>query len=162
MSERYYEADAKTEAMLTTLINDRFAGLKAAKIKVLLDAKPKIDKLRGAMIFASIKLTNEVERYLSKSMDLNGLDYLIFINALCWEMASEKDKKRVLSHELRHTFIDEEGNYKLIRHDIEDFYVEIKLNEDDPMWGQSLSVIAMAKFEQMKADEKAAKAKKKG
>ena len=72
-------------------------------------------------------------------------------------MADEKNRKRILSHELRHAFIDENGNYKIIRHDIEDFYVEIEANKDDPMWGQALSTIAMAKYEQMKAEEKANK-----
>jgi len=153
---RYYEADAATKNMFDRIREERFEGLDGVKIKLIMDLKPKIDKLRGAMVFASVRLTNEVEKYLVEQNSGN-YDYFIFINTLVWDLASEKDKKRILSHELRHCFIDDKGNYKTIRHDIEDFYAEIRLNEDDPMWGQSLSTIAIAKFDQMRGEEKANK-----
>jgi hypothetical protein len=160
--DRYYEAGETEYRLMLELIKERFSFLTNAKIKIVMDRKPKVDKLKGVMIFAMIKLANEVERFLSKEeQDTNGVDYIVFINDFSWEMANTKDKKRILSHELRHAFVDEEGNYKIIRHDIEDFYAEIKLNDDDPMWSQSLGTVAMAKLDQMKADEKAAKAKKK-
>jgi len=163
MTERYYEAGEKEYGLLGGLVKERFAFLTNAKIKVLMDRKPKVDKLKGAMIFAMIKLANEVEKFLSRDgQNVEGIDYIIFINDFAWELASDKDKRRIMSHELRHAFVDENGEYKLVRHDIEDFYSEIKLNEDDPMWGQSLSVVAMAKLDQIKAEEKAAKAKKRG
>jgi len=163
IGERYYEAGEGEYSLLNALVKERFSFLANTKIKILMDRKPKVDKLKGVMVFAMIKLANEVEKFLSRDgQNVDGIDYIIFINDFAWEMANAKDKKRIISHELRHAFIDEEGNYKLIRHDIEDFYAEIKLNEDDPMWGQSLSVVAMAKLDQIKAEEKAAKAKKKG
>lgn len=153
---RFYEADQKVQELAGKVVFDRFPALRSAKIKVIMDNKPKVDKLRGVMTFAYIKLANEVEKFLSKSgVNLNGLDYLLFINDLVWELASDKDKARIISHELRHCFVDEEGNYKLVRHDIEDFYAEVELNKDDPMWGQALSTIAVAKFEQIKAEERA-------
>jgi hypothetical protein len=155
---RFYEADQKIQDLAAKVIYDRFPALRGAKIKVVMDSKPKVDKLLGRMTFAYIKLANEVEKFLSKSgVSLNGLDYLLFINDLVWELASDKDKSRIVSHELRHGFVDEEGNYKLVKHDIEDFFVEIELNKDDPMWGQALSTVAVAKFEQMKAEERAQK-----
>jgi len=122
---------------------------------LIMDIRPKIVMLRNVMVIASIKSTNEVEKYLTEQE--SGYDYFVFINSLVWDLAAEKDKKRILSHELRHCFIDDKGNYKIIKHDIEDFYAEIKLNEDDPMWAQSLSTVAMAKYEQMKEEEKANK-----
>jgi len=152
---RYYEADGATKTLFTQIKEEKFEGLEGSKIKLIMDLKPKIDKLRGAMVFASIKTTNEVEKYLTEQE--SGYDYFIFINGFVWDLADEKNRKRILSHELRHAFIDENGNYKIIRHDIEDFYVEIESNKDDPMWGQALSTIAMAKYEQMKAEEKANK-----
>ena len=153
---RYYEADQSVYEIMDKIIYDRFPNLKPASIKILMDSKVKIDKLQGRMTFASVKLANEVERFLSKDgHNIEGTDYLIFINDLVWELASEKDKNRLVSHELRHCFMDEKGNYKIIRHDIEDFHAEIELNKDDPMWAQALSTIAMAKHEQLKAEEKA-------
>lgn len=150
---RYYEADGVTRTLFTQIKEERFEGLEGAKIKLIMDLKPKIDKLRGVIIFASIKPTNEVEKYLTEQE--SGYDYFIFVNGLVWDLADERNRKRILSHELRHCFIDENGNYKVVRHDIEDFFAEVQLNEDDPMWGQALSTIAMAKYEQMKEEEKA-------
>jgi len=154
---RYYDAEPAVYNLMDEIIAERFGNtLSAAKIKVLMDSKPKIDKLTNRVIFASIKSTNEVERFLSADgHNLEGIDYIIFISDLVWELANDKDKKRILSHELRHTFVDDKGYFKIVKHDIEDFYAEVKLNEDDPMWGQALSTIAVAKLDQMKAEAKA-------
>lgn len=154
---RYYDAEPAVYNLMDEIIAERFGNtLSAAKIKVLMDSKPKIDKFNNRMTFASIKSTNEVERFLSADgHNLEGIDYIIFISDLVWELANDKDKKRILSHELRHTFVDDKGYFKIVKHDIEDFYAEVKLNEDDPMWGQALSTIAVAKLDQMKAEAKA-------
>lgn len=152
--ERYYDADRKVYNLLDELISTRFNYLRNTAFKIFIDRKPKIDKLSDKIVFAYIKLPNEVERYLTKEITERGVDYFIFISELVWELASDKDKKRILSHELRHCFIDEKGNYKIIKHDIEDFYEELKLNEDDPMWAQSLGTIAITKYEQLKAEAK--------
>jgi hypothetical protein len=148
---RFYDPDDDVITLFNKVREERFEGLSNVKIKLLMDSKPKIDKLRGTTIFASIKLTNDVERHLTTNkVDTEGYDYFLFIHELPWELANYKDKKRILSHELRHIFIDDKGNYKVINHDIEDFYKEIELNKDNPMWAQSLSTIAMAKYIQMK------------
>ena len=153
---RYYEAGASVYTLVDELIDDRFGGtLGAASVKILMDSKPKIEKLTNRITFASIKCTNDVEKFLSADgHNLAGTNYLIFISELVWELASDKDKRRIMSHELRHAFLDEKGNYKTIRHDIEDFYSEVQLNEDDPMWGQALSAVAVAKVDQLKAEAK--------
>ena len=154
---RYYDAEPEVYNLMDEIVHERFGNtLSAASIKILMDSKVKIDKLTNRMTFASIKGANEVEKFLTKDgHNIEGIDYLIFISDLVWELANEKDKKRILSHELRHAFLDEKGNYKIVRHDIEDFYAEVQLNEDDPMWGQALSTIAVAKHEQIKAEAKA-------
>lgn len=155
---RFYEADDSVKNLMDTLIydEDRFPNLKAASIRIVMDSKPKIDKLTSRITFAYIKTANEVERFLTKDgHNLEGVDYILFINDIVWELASDKDKKRIISHELRHTFLDDKGNFKIVKHDIEDFHAEIKLNEDDPMWGQALGTIALAKIEQMKEEAKA-------
>jgi len=156
---RYYEADQSVYNVMNDLIEERFAGtLNAANIKILMDTKAKVDKLTQRMTFASIKCANDVERFLTMDgHNMTGLDYIMFVSELVWELSSDLDKKRIISHELRHCFLNDKGDYKTIKHDIEDFYDEIKLNEDDPMWGQALSTIAIAKLEQMKEDAKANK-----
>lgn len=153
---RYYEAPQEVYALMDEIIDERFSELRVAKIRIIMDTKPKIDKLRGRMVFAYIKLANEVERFLTKDgHNLEGMDYFVFINDMVWDLAGDKDKKRIISHELRHCFIDEKGLYKIVKHDVEDFYAEIELNKDDPMWGQALSTVAIAKYEQLKAEARA-------
>jgi len=156
---RYYEADAVVYNLMDEIVHERFGNtLSAATIKILMDSKTRIDKLTNRMTFASIKSASVVEKFLSKDgHNLEGIDYIIFLSDLVWELANDKDKKRIMSHELRHAFLDEKGNYKIVRHDIEDFYEEVQLNEDDPMWGQALSTVAIAKVDQMKAEAKANK-----
>lgn len=155
---RFYNADESVKAVVDELIydDDRFPNLRAAKIKIIFDSKPKIDKLNQQLTFAYIKTTNDVERYLTKSGEtLEGFDYFVFIYDLVWELSSVSDRKRILSHELQHTFLDDKGNYKLIKHDIEDFHAEIENNKDDPMWRQALGTVAMAKINQLKEEAKA-------
>lgn len=152
---RFYDADADVITMVNAIVYERFPNLRSAAIKVMMDSKPKVDKLTEKVTFAYIKCANEVEKFLTKSgQNISGADYFLFINDLVWELADEKNKKRIISHELRHAFLDEKGNFKTIKHDIEDFYAEVKLNEDDPMWGQALATIAMAKIDQLKEESK--------
>jgi len=155
---RYFEAEPPVYTILENVIGERFHSLEGIHFKILVDTKTKIDKLKGRVIFANIKCANEVEKFLSQDgHNLNGIDYIIFMTDLVWKLASPADKKRIISHELRHCFMDEDGSCKLVKHDIEDFYAEIEINQADPMWAQSLSVVALAQFEQEKAEEKARK-----
>lgn len=155
---RYYEADRDVYELLESVINERFPRLEGLKFKVLVDTKTRIDKLLGRVVLASIKCVNEVEKFLSKdNINITGIDYIVFLSDLVWKLCSPVDKKRIMSHELRHCFLDENDVCKVVKHDIEDFYAEIELNADDPMWAQALSTVAMAQFEQEKAEEKARK-----
>jgi len=154
---RFYNADASVQDVIDELIYDdgRFPDLRAAKIKLIMDSKPKVDKLNKKLTFAYIKTTNEVERYLTKSGEqLEGYHYFVFIYDLVWEMSDKANRKRIVSHELQHTFLDDKGTYKLVKHDIEDFHAEIEFNKDDPMWRQALGTVVMAKIDQMKEDTK--------
>lgn len=155
---RYYEADQEIYALMDSLIDEHFGLLRNAKIKILMDTKPKINKLTGRVNFASIKTTNEVEKFLTMDgQNLEGFDYIMFIGELVWSLAEDQDKTRIVRHELRHCFMDEKGNYKVIPHEVEDFFIEIELNQDDPRWGQKLGEIVRIRYEQMKAEEKAAR-----
>ena len=148
---RFCEVDQSAKDIMKQLIDsNKFLHLRLANIKIVMDSKIKIDKLTETITFAYIKLANEVEKFLVSSNSEENLDYIMFISSYIWEMASEEDKKRIISHELRHTYVDEKGNYKLIKHEIEDFFTEIKLNEDKPNWKQDLATLALAKIEEEK------------
>ena len=154
---RYYHAEKSVYEVMEGLIyeDERFPELRAANVKIIMDTRPKIDKLSQKLEFASIKTTNQVERYLTKTGEATeGFDYFIFINEIVWELASATDRKRIMSHELQHTFLNDKGDYKLIKHDIEDFYAEVELNKEDPMWRQSLGTVAIAKIDQLKEEAK--------
>ena len=154
--ERYVEPDVDTLNMFESLKTERFEHLDGARFKLIVDLKPKINKLKGSLVFAYVRLSTKVEKYLV--MQQNKLyDYFIFISGLVWDIASKEDKKRILSHELRHCIIDNKGDFKTVGHEIEDFYAELQLNEDDPMWKQSLNVEALAEYDRIKEQEKANK-----
>ena len=53
-----------------------------------------------------------------------------------------------MSHELRHIFIDEKDNIKLLPHDVSDFRVEQKLNADNPDWKVNLATLVNDVYEQ--------------
>lgn len=153
---RYYEADDDAKNLMESLLEERFPEFRHANIKVIMDSKLQIDKLNNKVKFGYIKSTNDVEKYLTSDYPARsyGYDYFIFLNELSWELASAENKKRIVSHELRHMAFDNQGNYKVRKHEIEDFYDEIELNTDDPRWGADLASLVLIKYEQMKEEAK--------
>ena len=147
---RFFEADAETLNLLDEVVKERFSSLVNANIKVVMDGKEKINKSTGMAEFAYIKKASEMENFLVDDED--EIAYFIFIHALVWELASPDNKKRLISHELRHTFVDEKGRYKIVPHEVTDFYAEIELNIDDPKWGQDLGDMVRFTYEQRKDD----------
>ena len=98
------------------------------KFKLVFDTKKRVSK--GAVVLASIEVTTPKIKFFSIDNNASdGYDYIIIVDKKAWELASTVDKKRILSHELRHVFIDEKGRTKIIGHDISDFYSEMELNK---------------------------------
>lgn len=143
---RYYVPNKGTRILLRKVRKGQFSQLEGLKIRLIMDNKLKIDRLRGSIVFATVRAAKEVERHLIESVGGGDEDYFIFLNTLVWELAEEKDKKRILSHELRHIFVTEDNRCKIIKHDMEDFLAEIKLNADDPDWGKRLSTKVMKEY----------------
>lgn len=151
---RYEEADENLVEVFLEITEDRFPSLAYLKYKLIFDSKKKISK--GKMVLADISLASEKIKFFTKdNIATDGYDYILTVNKKAWELASEKDKRRIISHEMRHVFIDEKGNPKLIGHEIEDFYPEIKLNQDDPEWGRKLGRLVRDVYEQEKEQKKA-------
>ena len=144
---RYLDATEEAYDILYDLINERFTSYGTLNFKIVFDTKRR--NSRGRLVLASVEVATEKLRFLS-SDDSNpdGFDYLIIIDNIAWEYASDADKRRLISHELNHVFIDEKGRLKLVGHDIEDFVAEIKTNADDPDWARNLAMLTSSIYEQ--------------
>ena len=127
-----------------------FSELSGAEIFCIFDTKKKISN--GRFQLASIRIANDFEKFLTleDTGAQEGFDYIIRIDKKVWEMSTRMNKFRLLRHELRHTNVDPEAKkpWKLRPHSLEDFYTEIRLNEDEPRWAQELTGKALAAYEE--------------
>jgi len=138
---RYIEVTENVMIVFNEVLQERFPGFVNIKFKLLFDTKKRMKK--GKLVLATTELVNEKVKMLSADdYAPEGYDYLIIIDSVVWEYAQEDDKKRLISHELNHVFIDEKGRYKILDHDIEDFFVEIERNVDKPNWASDLAFTA--------------------
>lgn len=143
------------------VMEHRFPSLVQLKIKLIFDTKRRIKQ--GKICLATTELANEKIKYFSRDdVAVEGYDVVIIFDRKAWELASPEDRKRVMSHELRHIFIDEQGKVKLLPHDVSDFREEQKLNEDDPDWGFKLAILVNDVYEQEKEMARQSKQMKKG
>jgi hypothetical protein len=165
MGLRYEEVNDEVAAMVREIKSQYFPELKNAQIKVLFDLKKR--KSGGMMILGRIMKTNDLLRHLTidEAGAVEGYDYIITLDKLCWDNITKTDKERVIRHELRHTVFDleaESNPYKLQDHTISDFYEEIEYNKDDPRWRERLSTLVNDIYEQEKEERLDKKKKKVG
>jgi hypothetical protein len=153
---RYLDCGKEVYNMLNEVQDEFFEELRSAKIKCLFDTKKR--KSRGKIRLADIRKTNDLLRHLTseEAKTEDGFDYILTIDKKVWEHTEEIDRKRLIRHELRHTFVDGEAKdpYKLVPHDIEDFVEEVKLNSDDPGWANRVASMISDIYEQEKDDAK--------
>ena len=90
-------------------------------------------------------------------MAIEGYDIIIIVDLKAWTFANEKDKERILRHELKHVEIKEDGKVTIVGHEVSDFYSEIKRNQDDPEWNLRLSISVAAAYDQEKEEAKGQK-----
>ena len=165
MGLRYEEVNDEAVSMLKEVKAQHFPELKNAKIKMLFDLKKR--KSGGMMVLARIMRTNDLLRHLTidEAGAVEGYDYIITLDKLCWQNVTKSDKERLIRHELRHTVFDLEAEtspYKLQDHTIMDFYEEIEYNKDDPRWRERLSTLVSDIYEQQKEARQEKKKKMKG
>ena len=165
MGLRYEEVNDEAVSMLKEVKAQHFPELKNAKIKMLFDLKKR--KSGGMMVLARIMKTNDLLRHLTidEAGAVEGYDYIITLDKLCWQNVTKSDKERLIRHELRHTVFDLEAEtspYKLQDHTIMDFYEEIEYNKDDPRWRERLSTLVSDIYEQQKEARQEKKKKMKG
>lgn len=150
---RYEECDESLVEVFLNVLDERFPAYQHMKFKLLFDLKKRAKQ--GRITLATIETVGPKLKFFSKdNVAVDGYDYIIIVDKKAWQLSNEKDRKRLISHELRHVFIDEKGNYKLTGHEIEDFYMEIKLNEDDPEWCKKLASLVCSIYDQEKALQK--------
>lgn len=154
---RYEEADDSLVEVFLNVMEERFPQYQFLKFKLVYDMKKRVKG--GKVVLASIELASPKIKFFSQDEKAaDGYDYILFVDQNAWKLSSDKDKVRLISHELRHVFVDEYGKPKLVGHEIEDFYQEIKLNADDPEWGRKLVSLITDVYDQ---EKEAAKDKKK-
>lgn len=146
---RYTEVDDKITQLFIDVLEESFPEYIQLNIKLLFDTKKRVNK--GKLVLASIEIPNEkVKFFTANSTVIDGYDYIMIVNYTTYELATDVDIKRIISHELQHIFIDESGNCKLVSHDVEDFQEEIEKNADDPRWAIKLTTEVQAKYDEMK------------
>jgi hypothetical protein len=164
MGIRYEEVTDDVRRLLDKVLADHFGELKNAKIIALFDVKKRVSG--GQIVLGHIKKTNDLIRHLTRedASSAEGYDYIITIDKKGWETIDDRDRVRLLRHELRHTYFDidaKENPYKLLDHTISDFYEEIELNKDDPKWRQRVATMLADIYEQQKEEAKEKRAKRK-
>jgi len=157
MYNRYEEVDESVVSALSAIRRKSFPELVNAKIKPLFDLKKRVSG--GAIVLARIMTPNELIKHFTadeKKGIEDGYDYILIIDKVVWQSTKDPDRERLLRHELRHTFVDIEADnpYKLLDHDVSDFYEEQELNRDDPRWKERVAALTETIYEQMKDEAK--------
>jgi len=146
---RYEDANESLVELYLKIAEERFQTIANLNIKLMFDTKRRVSM--GKLRLATVEIANEKIKYFTRNeVELEGVDYIVIVDKKAWELASEKDRTRLISHELRHVFVDETGKHKLLPHDIEDFAAEVKLNVDDPDWANKLTTLVVDVYEQEK------------
>jgi hypothetical protein len=144
---RYLDASASLAEVFTDVMTKDFPGLFGVNFKLLFDTKKRISK--GQLCLASVELANEKLRFFTADgSSPEGYDYILIVDSVAWEYATDDDKRKLISHELNHVFIDEKGKLKIVGHDVEDFAREIQKNVDNPGWADDLGLLTQSIYEQ--------------
>jgi hypothetical protein len=147
---RYLDCDESLVEVFMDVMEKKFPGYQNLKFKLIFDTKKRVKS--GKVLLASIELASEKIKFFSKDkVAVEGYDYILIVDRKAWELASPKDKPRLIAHEFKHVFIDEKGSPKLVGHEIEDFYSEIENNKDDPEWARKLATLTLDVYDQEKA-----------
>ena len=137
------------------VLKEFFPALAQAKIEVLFDTKKRVKG--GKMVLGRILRANDLIRKLTDNLADEGCDYILFLDQIAYEAMPTVDQERLVRHELRHCKVvgtPENPRYKIVPHDIEDFEVEIALNQDDIGWARRSAALAEEIYSQMEDSQK--------
>jgi len=146
---RYEDSDESLVEVFLNVVEEHFPQLQYLKFKLIYDLKQRVSK--GRLVLASIETASPKIKYLSKDkIAIDGYDLLLIVDMKAWEVASADQRAKLIRHEMRHVQIDETGGVKLVGHEIEDFHIEVKLNQDNPEWRMQLATLTRDMYEQEK------------
>jgi hypothetical protein len=158
---RFEIANKDANEMLELVRDKWFSHLDNARIQILFDLK---SRMKGArLILGRIMKANDLIRRLTDHFYPGGCDYILFLDKIAFMMVmQESDKKRLVRHELRHCVYnpDAENPWQILQHDIEDFEIEINLNQDNPGWAKRVVQVTMDIYAQQKESGKTKKDKR--
>lgn len=144
MSEQFTKADSSVYEKYLQVVEETFPNLSGFSFGLLF--RTKLKRSRGNVVFSEICLPSKLMSYFAKDASGNPYDYLLIVDEMAWSCGHDSDRIRLMRHELRHVFIDDKGNPKLIDHDFADFHTEVELNKDNPMWASNLSEVVVAGY----------------
>lgn len=163
---QYKDAPKEVADLVNKVRSKYFPELEQANIKIIFDTTKRAKKW-----LAQIRKPNKLVRYLTTDEDgilPNGWDYIIVIDETPWDYYNEGDQMRIIRHELRHCNYNPEQEerdkqYNLEKHDVEDFYAEIRLatEENELEWKKRASEVAFSIYEEIKEEKKNKKKSKK-
>jgi len=145
MTIRFEDAPDNVVNLMNKIIDDGFPELGRAVIKVLYDTKKRASG--GKIVLGRIQKSNDLIKHLTieETRITDGIDYILYIDKNVFENIEEKDRVRLIRHELQHCNVDFDARntpYSLRDHEISDFYQEIELNSDDPRWAERCAAVA--------------------
>ena len=149
---RFLDDDGTLREAYNKVIQQWFPFMGNAHTKLIFDTKKRQKNKR--VILGSCKLARDMEKFLTKDQVEDGYDFFIFIDKTVWSCANDDDRIRLMRHECRHMTTNDQGDWALTPHDVEDFAAEIDLNIEKPDWALRLAELAEAVYEQEKAAEK--------
>lgn len=144
---RFEDAPQQTIDFVEKVMNDNFPELHGALIKVMYDNKKR--KSGGRFVFARIKKTNDELKAFAVNESGTPYDYVMFLDHLLWDNIEEKDRTKLVHHELCHCLVDHDSQdqYKIQDHEIQTFYAEIEFVRDDPRWLERLAAICASVYD---------------
>jgi hypothetical protein len=160
MTIKYEDVDESVIETFLEVAEENFETIGQLKLKFVFNTKKAVKN--GKIRLGTCELASDKIRYFSKDdIAVEGYDYVITLDKKAWQFSDKDMKKRLMRHELRHILIDEKGKLKIAPHDVEDFRIEMKLNQDDPDWGHKLATITEAAYDQEKEQAKQLKKEEK-
>jgi hypothetical protein len=155
MSVRYEETTSDVKNLAQEIISEYFPELRDVKINYIFDLKKKMSN--GKLVLGRCQKTTEILKFftIDEANDEDGYQYIIYLDKCAWDNIEKEDKARLLRHELRHIFIDNDAKqpYKVVPHDVEDFAEEIELNANDIRWAERVASLTENIYSQRSDDE---------
>lgn len=144
---RYEPVPSDVESIVEEMKTKRFSNLDSAYIMVIFDNKKKVSN--GRHVIARIKKMNDELKFFAMNDAGFTYDYAMFIDKNIWMVLDDRDKERIIFHELSHCEVDfEKSNpYGIKDHEIQGFYDEADYNIDDLRWSERIGVIATAVYD---------------